>query len=177
MDAMRPQALYVMDVDVLRTVYGPEEQRCIASLVDVVAPPQTAESALALPHDVLSSVRILISGWGGPRLDSSWLERCPHLEAVFYGAGSVAGLMTPEAWRRGIVVTSASEANAVPVAEYTLAMIVLSLKRAWRLAAEIRSLHSLPSRDDIPGCFERVVGLVSLGAVGRAVVRRLKALD
>jgi phosphoglycerate dehydrogenase-like enzyme len=177
MTPARLSALYVLGADASRTTYGPEEQRRIAALVNVLAPPQTPESALTLPADILSRVEVLISGWGGPVLDAEWLRRMPSLKALFYGAGSVSRVMTLEAWRRDLIVTSAYEANAVPVAEYALAMIILCLKRVWLSAAEMRAGRGEPRRDDIAGCYERVVGLVSLGAVGRAVASRLSKHD
>lgn len=173
----RLDALYVLGAEACQATYGPQEQQRIAALVNILAPPQTPESALALPPDLLARVQLLISGWGGPTLDAAWLARTPQLRALFYGAGSVSPVMTVAAWRRGLVVTSASEANARPVAEYTLAMIILCLKHAWRLARDMRAAHASPGRDEIPGAFERVVGLVSLGAVGRAVAALLTPFD
>jgi phosphoglycerate dehydrogenase-like enzyme len=166
-----------MGREAFRAIYGPEEQARIARLVELVAPPQTRETALALPASVLAGVEVLISGWHGPTLDAVWLKRLPGLSAVMYGAGSVSSVMTAEAWQRGIVVTSAYEANAIPVAEYTLAMIILCLKHAWPLATAMRTRRERPGLEEVPGCFERVVGLVSLGAVGRAVARHLARLD
>lgn len=173
----RLNGLFVMDRNAFSATYGLDEQRRIAELIDVVAPPRTAAEARLLSPSVLSRVDVLISGWGGLTLDEPWLERTPRLRAVFHGAGSVSRLMTTDAWKRGLIVSSAQDANAIPVAEYTLAMIILSLKRAWRLAGEMKMLRAQPSRDGIAGCFGRVVGLVSLGAVGRAVAAHLARLE
>jgi len=166
-----------MDAESLNAVYGPEELSRIRTLVDLVAPPQTAATAWELPSDMLDAVEILISGWGGPVLDAAWLARLPRLQAVFYGAGSVSSLMPKEAWDRGVLITSAQTVNAIPVAEYTLAMVILSLKRVWRLAAEMKAKRQNPDRAGVPGCCERAVGLVALGAIGRAVADRLSRLD
>jgi phosphoglycerate dehydrogenase-like enzyme len=165
-----------MSHEAFQAVYGEEERARIESLTRVIAPPHTALSIRETP-DVLASAEVLISGWGGPRLDSWWLRHSPNLQAVFYGAGSVAPLMTTEAWDRGIQVTSAYEANAVAVAEYTLAMVLLCLKDVWRAASEMRHGCAATARSVPAGCFERTVGLVSLGAVGRAVAARLSHFD
>ena len=76
----------------------------------------------------LARTEILVTGWGCPRLDAAVLDAAPALRAVLHSAGSVKGFATPELWRRGIAVSSAAEANALPVAEYTLAMILLAGK-------------------------------------------------
>ena len=54
-------------------------------------------------------------------------EYLPNLRAVFYGAGSVQYFARPFL-SRGVRVFSAWAANAVPVAEYAVAQIVLSGK-------------------------------------------------
>lgn len=51
----------------------------------------------------------------------------PSLKAVFYGAGSVQAFARPFL-NCGVKVFSACAANAVPVAEYTVAQIVLANK-------------------------------------------------
>src|SRR5207244_2567072 len=106
----------------------------------------------------IADVTVLISGWGAPVLDGALLDRASRLRAVFHAAGSVAAIITDAAWDRGITVTSAYAANAIPVAEYTVSMILLSLKRVW---AAVRGAGRLPPRtrdDDPPGCFESRIG-------------------
>jgi phosphoglycerate dehydrogenase-like enzyme len=66
----------------------------------------------------------------------------------------------------------------VPVAEYTLAVILFSLKHGWRHLGLTRPprIHFAPSRE-MPGAYGSVVGLVSLGTIGRLVRRRLRPFD
>jgi phosphoglycerate dehydrogenase-like enzyme len=172
----RPKALYVLRESAFELTYGEQERARIARLVDVYAPPQTTESVLRQPG-VLVPAEVLLSGWGGPLLDATWLDASPCLEAVFYGAGSVSRLITDAVWERDLVVTTAQAANAIPVAEYALAMIVLALKQVFRMSRVMREIRRYPSREGIPGCFRRLVGLVSLGATGRALLERLRMLQ
>jgi phosphoglycerate dehydrogenase-like enzyme len=172
----RPRSLFVLRADALEATFGEAERQRIAELTDLVGPPQTAEGVSTRP-EVLQDIELLISGWGGPRIDRALLENAPRLRAVFYGAGSVAPIMTPEAWDRGLVVTSAFAANAVPVAEYTVAMTMLSLKSVWALARRMHETRTYPRPNVFEGARQRCIGLVSLGAVGRAVVKRLRGID
>jgi phosphoglycerate dehydrogenase-like enzyme len=110
-------------------------------------------------------------------LDESFFAAAPKLKAIFYGAGTMGYILTPEVWERGIVVTSALEANAVPVAEYTLAIILFSLKHGWRLAQQTKKHHCHPDRNQVPGCYGSTVGLVSLGAIARKLLKLLKQFD
>jgi phosphoglycerate dehydrogenase-like enzyme len=173
---MRLRALYLLENSAYEMVYGTDVRSRIAELVDVIGPQMPSE-AIWKNKDLLSRVQVLISGWGGPRLDEAFLEAAPELKAVFYGAGSLAEVMTPAAWNRGIVVSSASAANAVPVAEYTLATILFSLKHGWHLARQTRTQRTFPPRDGAPGCWRTTVGLVSLGVIARKLLELLKPFD
>jgi phosphoglycerate dehydrogenase-like enzyme len=110
--------------------------------------------------DRLAGVEVLVTSWGAPALTAERLDRMPKLRAVFHGAGTVRGLVTEEFWERGIVITSAAEANAIPVAEFTYAQIVLAGKRAQYLARAPRR-----------------IGIVGYSRIGRRVVAQLQRLD
>ncbi len=128
--------------------------------------------------DLLARAEVLVGHWGCPVLDAAALDRAPHLRLVAYAAGSVRTTVTPEVFDRGIVVTSAAPANAVPVAEYTIAAVLLANKGAFALREAGRD----------PASFGRValgplgnngatVGLVGASLVGRCVIDRLRATD
>lgn len=114
---IQPKALFVLNADAYQRIYEivyPE----IARLVDVYAPPQTARSVQENP-DRLHDAEMIFSGWGSPTFDQRLLDHAPNLKIIFYGAGSIKNVVTPTFWGRGIPITSAAAANAVPVAEYT----------------------------------------------------------
>ena len=170
-------AIFLMNDEVLPLVYGPEERRALEDFVVFLAPPLSAASL----HDYrgeLGQVEAIYSGWGVPRLDAARLDRFPACRAVFHAAGTVRTFVTPELWRRGVRLTSAAAANATPVAEYTLAAIIFSLKHAWQRVFELRE-HRESIRTDatMPGTFGSTVGLLSLSRIGRQVAERLRALD
>jgi phosphoglycerate dehydrogenase-like enzyme len=176
MSMERLRALYALAPESRAMIYGPDEERDIAALVDVLALPQT--HLLAPENDQsLAQTEVLISGWGAPLLDKAFLDAAPKLRAVFYGAGATGHILTPAVWERGIRITSAASANAVPVAEYTLATILFSLKHGWRLSRETRQQRSYSSRDNVPGCYGSTVGLISLGVIAQLVIRMLKPFD
>ena len=68
--------------------------------------------------------------------------------------------------------------NAIPVSEFSLAHILLGLKRAWRQALEIKRLRaSVLVKLPVAGAYQSTVGLVSLSTIGRLVRRRLEPFD
>jgi phosphoglycerate dehydrogenase-like enzyme len=119
----------------------------------------------------LAEVEAIVSTWGMPRVDTVFLERAPGLRAVFYAAGSVKRFVSPALWSRGIIVSSSAPANAIAVAEYTLAVILLSNKRFWSVMRSARKV--LP----VPGNYRRQVGIIGASRVGRELIRLLKGTD
>ena len=72
-------------------------------------------------------------------VDEPFLSAFPNLKAIFYGSGSVRSFVTDPMWRRGVVVSSAYAANAIPVAEFTgIAQIIMASKHAWRFERAAR---------------------------------------
>ena len=122
--------------------------------------------------DRLGEAEILVSTWGMPAMDAAFLARAPRLRALCYAAGSVKGFVTEESYARGVVVSSAAPANAVPVAEYTVGVIFLANKRFW-------SQMRRPYQQDIPvpGNYRTVVGIIGASMVGRETMRLLRATE
>jgi phosphoglycerate dehydrogenase-like enzyme len=172
----RFKGIFILHHSAYDDIYGTAERAAIGELIDIVAPPQTAEEILE-HREVLREVEVILSGWGAPLMDEAFLAHAPHLRAVFYGAGSIRGFVTDALWERGILVTSAQAANAIPVAEYTLAAILFSLKHGWQLAEQTRREQRFPPPINVPGVYGATVGIVALGLIGRLVRERLRPFD
>ncbi|WP_342772478.1 hydroxyacid dehydrogenase [Oceanobacillus arenosus] len=172
------KGLFIMETKVVDLVYPKEVKEEIESLVDIYAPPMSALEVKENPS-VLKDVDVIFSSWGGPTLDETFLEAAPNLKAMFYGAGTIKKIMTDAAWDRGIVITTASDANAVPVAEYTLSQILFLLKGGWQISHEVKQNKAYPNKRlmDISGGFGSTVGIISLSTVGRKVIELLQHFD
>jgi phosphoglycerate dehydrogenase-like enzyme len=170
------RGMFLLDAQANQMVYAPEERRAIEKLVDLVVPDQTSQTIGGHLH-LLSDVQVMFSGWGIVRADLKFLNAVPNLRAIFYAAGGLGHWATDELWKRGIIVTSAVDANSIPVAEYTVACIIFSLKHGWKLVQATRDQRNFPPRDGAPGCYHRTVGLVSMGTIARKVVELLKPLQ
>lgn len=172
------KGIYIMAKEPFELVYPSEIRKEIESLADIHEPQLTAEEVVNNPS-VLEDVEVIFTGWGGPRLDKDFLMAAPKLKAIFYAAGSVKGMVTEELWRKNIIVTSAVEANAIPVAEYTLSQILFSLKDGWQFVRNIRKNKGFPAKPfkHIPGGFGSTIGLISLSSIGRLVNDYLRNFD
>ncbi|MGC4030781.1 MAG: hydroxyacid dehydrogenase [Tepidisphaeraceae bacterium] len=172
----RPKALYVLNLAHLNRVYGPAEQADIAQLVDFVGPPQSPATLAANPG-LMRHVEVMLSTWGAPKIDDAFLDNAPNLKAIFYGAGAIGGWTTEALWERGVTITTATSANAVPVAEYTLAMIVLGLKRVFASARLIQETRRFAGVKEPIGAYKSTVGLLSLGTIARRLLELLRPFE
>jgi phosphoglycerate dehydrogenase-like enzyme len=126
---------------------------------------------------MLSEVSVLFGGWGTPQITQELLIALPRLKAVFYAGGSVRHLPCETFWQRDIVLSSAWGANAIPVAEFTLAAILFCLKDVFRLGRSIHENGAWPERPNVSGAYHTTVGLISMGMTARVLRDRLRAFD
>lgn len=127
--------------------------------------------------ELLGQVEVIMSTWGMPALTPALLAAATNLKAVFYAAGSVKHFATDAAYEKGILIFSARLANAIPVAEYAAAVIMLSLKQFWAYSRATRENRSWKRNIPVAGTYHSTIGLVSLGATGRLTAERLSRLD
>jgi phosphoglycerate dehydrogenase-like enzyme len=166
------KAAFLAPADTIERVYGAEGRQRIAAMTNLLPEPVSG-SSLDERLETLAEVEALFSTWGMPRLRSDQLDRMPRLRAVFYAAGSCQGFGRP-LLERGIQISSAWWANAVPVAEFTLAQILLACKGYWRNVAAYRTAPDHHGLVHGPGCYGETVALLGLGAVGQKVVELLR---
>ena len=163
----------------IAAVYGGGRRERLATEFDLFPDIVTPDSLRERQGD-LKDVRFLFSTWGMPALDREQIALLPSLEAVFYGAGTVQRFARPFL-KSGIKVVSAWGANAVPVAEYTVAQILLANKGFFRAAGAVNSVETWRKHDGsvLPGNYDSTVALLGAGMIGRNVIERLKpyALD
>ncbi|HLR35615.1 MAG TPA: hydroxyacid dehydrogenase [Tissierellales bacterium] len=172
------KGLFILDKKVIDQVYPPNIKKEIEELADIIASPLSRDEVYE-NKEILKDVEVIFSSWGGPKLDADFLEAAPNLKALFYAAGSVKKIVTDASWKKGIKVMNANEANAVPVAEYTLSQILFSLKNGWQMVRKVRKTKTYPDwpHANIKGAFGSTVGLISLSTVGRKVNELLKYFD
>jgi len=169
-----------MSPDAASAVLDAESLAALAALCDLAPLPVLDDLTTPRARTVLADVELLITGWGCPPLDADVLRTAPRLRAVVHTAGSVRGHVTDACWERGIEVSSAAAANAVPVAEYTLAMILLTGKQVLESARDYRASRTRPDwlrTSRSVGNHHRTVGILSASLIGRRVIDLLRPHD
>nr|WSZ94535.1 hydroxyacid dehydrogenase [Streptomyces sp. NBC_00857] len=176
----RPRAALAMAPDAAAAVLGPEPLAALGAVCDLTPPPVLDDFTTDRARATLADVELLVTGWGCPPLDAAVLDAAPRLRAVVHTAGTIRGHVTEACWERGIEVSSAAAANALPVAEYTVAMILLTGKRVLERTRDLRATRHrddwLRTAADV-GNYGRTVGILSASLIGRRVIELLRPYD
>ncbi|MEU6809909.1 hydroxyacid dehydrogenase [Streptomyces sp. NPDC046831] len=169
-----------MSADAAEAVLDPPSLRALRAVCDLAPLPVLDDFGTPRARSLLAGADLLVTGWGCPPLDAAVLDTAPRLRAVVHTAGSVRGHVTEACWRRGLEVSSAAAVNALPVAEYTLGMILLTGKQVLERARDYRASRAREPWQRTPrtvGNYHRTVGIVSASLIGRRVVELLRPHD
>jgi phosphoglycerate dehydrogenase-like enzyme len=126
---------------------------------------------------LLGEADVLLTGWLCPPIDAAVLDRAPRLRLVAHGAGTVKEHLTPEVWDRGVRVSSAAAANAVPVAEFCLATILFANKHVFTATERYRRRREEMLLPASAGNRDKVIGVVGASRVGRHLITLLQPFD
>lgn len=171
----RPIAALAVDPAVADLVFPADLRERLSRSVRLAPTSLTGPPADPAVGGTLAETEILLSGWGCPRLTAELLALAPRLRAVVHAAGSVKPVVSDALWERGIVVSSAADANAGPVVAFTLAAITFGAKRTLNAAARYGS--GWPGTQERAGADGRTVGIVGASRIGRRVIAALRASD
>ncbi|MFB8369477.1 hydroxyacid dehydrogenase [Pseudarthrobacter sp. NPDC055928] len=172
-------ALAMQDADLRDALFSKRLRRRLEAICDCDFS-MVIQDFEATPDEALEEVDVLLTGWFSPRIDAAVLARMPRLRLIAHAGGSVKGHVLPECWERGITVTTAAEANALPVAEFTLGLILLAGKATITASHLYKQRQTRIDRElEFPdaGNYERTVGIVGASTIGRLVLERLRPFD
>lgn len=170
------KGIFLGDKKQIDYVYPQDIRKAIAQICGLTDAVFTKEEVLEEPARFADTAYIF-STWGMPAFTAAELALCfPELRGVFYAAGTVQAFARPFL-ERGVPVFSAWAANAVPVAEYTTAQIVLANKGFYQNQHYYkRGEHA---RADAhfhrhTGNYRMRIGLIGAGMIGAMVAERLQ---
>jgi phosphoglycerate dehydrogenase-like enzyme len=178
--ARRPTVVLVLAPAIAPGLVRPDHLERLRALCEVPDPEPLPNFDDPRAGALLARAEILLTGWGCPPLTAEALAPAPELRAIFHAAGTVKNHVTDACWERGLVVSSAASANAIPVAEYTLAAILFANKRVFQLRQRYRQVRQfrLWAREE-PGLgnYRKRVGVVGASRTGRRVIALLRPFD
>ncbi|MFI9759967.1 hydroxyacid dehydrogenase [Streptomyces sp. NPDC051963] len=175
----QPRAVFAMDPVHLPLLFPPPLMARLRKAADIDTALVVRDFAGPGAADILADADVLITGWGCPRLDAGILTAAPRLRTVLHAAGSVRSLVGEALWERNITVSSAVTGNALPVAEYTLAMILLAGKDTFTHRERFRATHAQPTHAETAhtGNVGRRIGVIGASRVGRRLLDLLRPFD
>jgi phosphoglycerate dehydrogenase-like enzyme len=167
-----------LDHAVVLTFGGAERIAAELEALDEVTVVKRYELASAREDEVLALG--LAGAWavvaGSEPYTRGLFAATPELKAILrWGTGSDS-IDIPAATDAGVAVITTPAVNAEAVADMALALMLACIRRLVALDAIVRSgeWRGLGPTRDLAGS---TVGVVGLGAIGRAVARRLRGFD
>ncbi|MCD6231533.1 hydroxyacid dehydrogenase [Candidatus Aerophobetes bacterium] len=175
---MKPRISILMSLEMTQNIISKEDYTRLKefSNLNPEIPQKINEEST---KKVIKGAEGCISGWGTPRLTKEILDEAPNLKIIAHSAGSIKGIVSEEVWRRKITVTSAASALGIGVAEFTLGIMLTTMKRVWWFN---ELTHKGFWREDkevkrVKEPYKLVVGVIGAGNVGRNFIRLLKSLE
>lgn len=163
-------------VSCAQSVYSQEVWAELKNKAGLDAVVYTKEDVLSNPSS-FKDVDYIFSTWGMPQMTEEEIRTLlPNVQCLFYAAGSVQYFARPFL-NCGIKVFSAWAANAVPVAEYTVAQIILANTGYFHASTLMRSGHTEMAQamhSEFPGNYDVSVGIIGVGMIGKKVIELLK---
>lgn len=178
---MGPKLLFAMAADKTRHVFDAATVDRLAQSCDLLQREPVENLSGPEERRLLGEAEILVTGWGCPMITPEILRAAPKLKLIAHAAGTVKFTVDAAVYTAGIRVTHSAEANAVPVAEFTLASILFSAKHIftlrdlYRADPSRRTSYALGDREI--GNFRRTVGIVGASRIGRRVIELLRSFD
>lgn len=158
----------------LERVFG-QGRRELLEKAAILHPTPLTNANFAAQSRFLGDLEAVFTTWGMDEALALKVRGLPNLKACFHAAGTVQSFARP-LLEKGVTVVSAWAANAVPVAQFTLSQILLSLKGYFRNVRETARPANRGSLvpTDAPGIFGETVALLGCGMVGRETARLLR---
>ena len=160
-------------------VYSKESQARIKSLIDMDLNDIYCQEELEANPEKFKDVEYIFSTWsmpGGTEPKDDFGRFMPNLKAIFYAAGSVR-YFAESYFKRNVRIFSAYAANAIPVAEYSVAQILLANKGFYQSsilakAGNYEEAHKVSLAHC--GNYDAKVGIIGAGMIGKKVIELLK---
>jgi phosphoglycerate dehydrogenase-like enzyme len=151
----------------------------IAEVADIIDPEPIGDWNDPRANRLLAEAEVILGHWGCPPLDSSVVARAPNLGLFAYAAGTVKQTVDPDVFDTGIRITSGADANAEPVAEFTLATVLFTNKdvfwqRDVRRIPRDQALRGFRQPSGVAvGNYDKTIGIVGASLIGRRVIELL----
>ncbi len=175
----KPRILIAVKPALYDLLFAAEQQERLRGLGDATLQHAAGNLTEAQLARQIQGQDIVITSWGTPPFSAAVLAGADRLKLIAHAAGSIKLLLPPPVFDAGIRVTHVAYSMSIPVAETTLALILLCLRDYHKIDRAFKDEGWAGARAYPPGgeLAGGRVGVIGAGYTGRAVIRRLLALD
>jgi len=177
--------LYIPTKTHTERVFTKEDFEMFLRLFDVTVNVKDRNLSSSEVAEIITGMDGLVTGWGSPELTDEVFEKADRLKIIVHSAGSIRPILTKSVVEkyiipRDICVVSCRRAIAYNVAESTVGMMIMALRRwfdhiqAYRERGVWRSREIPDNGQFLMGA---TVGIIGVGVVGREVIKLLKPFN
>jgi phosphoglycerate dehydrogenase-like enzyme len=176
----KPKILVQISPSLYDLLFTPDSQARLAQVAELTFNREerrwdSSELAQRLP-----GFDAVITGWGTPKFTGEVLDSARRLRLVAHSAGSIKHMLPPELFAQGVAVTHAASAIAPAVADISLLLIMLCLRRVHILDRMMKAGASWEEMRPI-GMGQEIaaqrIGVIGAGYTGRCLIGMLTALN
>jgi phosphoglycerate dehydrogenase-like enzyme len=130
---------------------------------------------------VADEAEVLVTGWSSEELSGPDLEKFSRLRLIVHAAGSLRYTYPDQQFPSGVTICTANRENALPVARYTLGLILAGLRGVFDFRDYLRA-EGLSAWDRLReqkgvGYVGRVVALVGFGEIAKCLIELLRPFE
>ena len=175
----KPNILIAMRPALFEQLFAEDQQSRLHALGNVTMPKIAENLTEAQLTEQIGGHEIVITGWGSPTFSDGVLAAADRLKLIVHSAGSIKRFLPPPVFADGRRVTHVAYSMSIPVAETTLALILLCLRQFHKIDRAFKEAGWSAARDLMVGAelAGNRVGVIGAGYTGRAVILRLLALE
>lgn len=175
----KPNILIALRSSLFDQLFAVEQQARLRHLGNVTMPAQAGNLSEAQLTALIGGIDIVITSWGSPPFSAAALAAADRLKLIAHSAGSIKRLLPPPVFAAGPRVTHVAYSMSIPVAETTLALILLCLRNYHKIDRSFKDAGWAAARAMPPGAelAGNRVGVIGAGYTGRAVISRLLGMD
>ena len=161
----------------IKKIFSPEQLEKLSKLGDLHIYDRNDYNDRDYVLEFIKGSELIITAWGSPQIDDEMICLCPKLRGIIHAGGGIKGLLSDEFLKRNLFISSANGALADGVAESTVAMAVSACKGMFSLPNDIRNGLWDENRSSIKDFYDIKVGIVSVGDIGKRVIKLLKSYE
>ena len=175
----KPKILIALRPALYDLLFADEQKERLATMGDLSLPTGAGNLTEAQLVALIGGIDIVITSWGTPRFSDAVLAAADRLKLIAHSAGTIKLLLPPPVFAAGRRVTHVAYSMSIPVAETTVALILLCLRNYHKIDRSFKDDGWEAARDYPPGAelAGNRVGVIGAGYTGRAVIKRLLALE